>query len=45
MAAAIREMTFARLAAAPCENIAGYDIEVQSLVMRSINQEVKTVLD
>jgi hypothetical protein len=38
-------MTLTRLAAAPCENIAGYDIEVQSLVMRSVNQEVKAVLD
>jgi hypothetical protein len=45
MAAAIWEMTLAWLAAAPCENIASYYIEVQSLVMRSINKEVKTFLD
>ena len=45
MAAAIWEITLSWLAAAPCENIAGYYIEVQPFVIRSINQEVKTVLD
>ena len=45
MTAAIWEMALAWLAATPGEKIAGNDIEVQSFVVCSFNQEFDTVLD